>query len=238
MPVEPAYREWAPPPDLAEAVACLWTHRISGAFSGTVLPDGCTDLIWRQGAGAFVAGPDTGPVTNDFPAGTNLVGLRFRPGAGAAGLGLPLDEILDQRVPAVELSPATDAALRPDLSPAEAIDAMTVVAANALDAAALDPAVSEAVTLLADPARRLDEVRAATGISERQLRRRFHAAVGYGPKTLQRVLRFRSFLDRVDRGDDLATAAAQGGFADQPHLNRECRDLAGMTPAELAASRG
>ena len=31
-------------------------------------------------------------------------------------------------------------------------------------------------------------------ISERQLRRRFHAAAGYGPGTLRRILRFRRFL--------------------------------------------
>ena len=33
------------------------------------------------------------------------------------------------------------------------------------------------------------------GVSERQLRRRFAEAVGYGPKTLARVLRFQRFLD-------------------------------------------
>jgi hypothetical protein len=32
------------------------------------------------------------------------------------------------------------------------------------------------------------------GISERQLRRRFHAAVGYGPKILARVLRLQRVL--------------------------------------------
>ena len=36
--------------------------------------------------------------------------------------------------------------------------------------------------------------RRALGVSERQLRRRFADAVGYGPKTLARVLRFQRFL--------------------------------------------
>ena len=79
----------------------------------------------------------------------------------------------------------------------------------------------------------------------RQLRRRCHAAVGYGPKTLQRVLRFRRFVSRIDAGlpsgqaaHDLAALAVQVGYADQAHLTRECRALAGLTPAALARQRG
>ncbi len=69
------------------------------------------------------------------------------------------------------------------------------------------------------------------GLSERQLRRRFHAAAGYGPKTLQRVLRFRRFL-AGPRGD-LARAALEAGYADQPHLTREVARLAGTSPSRL-----
>jgi AraC-like DNA-binding protein len=69
------------------------------------------------------------------------------------------------------------------------------------------------------------------GLSERQLRRRCHAAAGYGPKTLQRVLRFRRFL--AARNPDLARAALDAGYADQSHLTRECTRLAGATPAAL-----
>jgi len=226
-----AYREWAPPTALQPAVACLWSHRVD-ADPNPVLPDGCSDVIWRAGVGAFVAGPDTGPNEVRLEPGTLLVGLRFRPGAGAAALGLPLDRLRDERVDVDDLLPHTG--LRPDLAPAEAADALTRLAADGLDGGGPDPAVQEAVDLLADPATNLLAVRREVGLGERQLRRRFVAAVGYGPKTLQRVLRFRRFLDHLDGGTALADAAARTGFADQPHLNRECRDLAGLTPAQLA----
>jgi AraC-like DNA-binding protein len=86
----------------------------------------------------------------------------------------------------------------------------------------------------------------ALGISERQLRRRFADAVGYGPKTLARVLRFQRFL-ALAAGEDRAAAARGGsgdlaglafaaGYADQAHLTRECRQLSGRTPAELLAT--
>jgi AraC-like DNA-binding protein len=229
------YREWAPPATLAPAVACLWSHRIDDR-PNPVLPDGCTDLIWREGDGAFVAGPDTGPNRADLRPGTLLVGLRFRPGTGSAGLGVPLDHLRDRRVDLADLDPAADRALRPDLEPADASAALVDLAARQLDGVTPDPAVGEAVALLADPRADLGHVSRTVGVSERQLRRRFLAGVGYGPKTLQRVLRFRSFLDRLPADGDLADAAARCGFADQPHLNRECRDLAGLTPAQLAAA--
>jgi hypothetical protein len=61
----PGYAEWPAPAALREAVACLWTRVVPDDESGdnVVLPDGCCDLIWEQGAGACVAGPDTAAVS-------------------------------------------------------------------------------------------------------------------------------------------------------------------------------
>ncbi|MGA9831629.1 MAG: DUF6597 domain-containing transcriptional factor, partial [Trebonia sp.] len=60
----PGYAEWAPPAALRGAVACLWASVVpDGADRATlVLPDACSDLVWEQGIGGYVAGPDTGPV--------------------------------------------------------------------------------------------------------------------------------------------------------------------------------
>ena len=60
-------------------------------------------------------------------------------------------------------------------------------------------------------------------------------AVGYGPKTLERILRFQRFL--MLGGDDLARLALDAGYADQAHLTRECTRLAGLPPRR-AAGRG
>jgi AraC-like DNA-binding protein len=73
------------------------------------------------------------------------------------------------------------------------------------------------------------------GMSERQLHRRCTAAVGYGPKTLDRVLRFRRFLALAagDPGAGLAGLAVAAGYADQAHLTRECGRLGGAPPGRL-----
>ena len=90
---------------------------------------------------------------------------------------------------------------------------------------------------MARPGTRVAELGSALGLSERQLRRRFADAVGYGPKTLARVLRFQRFLFLAGSGNDLARLAISAGYADQAHLTRECRRLSGRTPSELVLAR-
>jgi len=75
-----------------------------------------------------------------------------------------------------------------------------------------------------------------TGLGARQLRRRFADAAGYGPKTLQRILRFQRFLALAQTRTNLARLAFEAGYADQAHLTRECTRLAGLPPAALLAS--
>jgi AraC-like DNA-binding protein len=255
----PGYAEWAPPPALRGAVACLWTsltpevaHPASEAAqaheagrSGLVLPDACSDLIWEQGVGGHIAGPDTGPVRPLTKAGTVIVGIRFRPAAGGRVLRLPLSEILNQRVPLADLLrpaqlPPAARQLPATLDPAQAAERLLAITGALVAEGAPDPAITRAAALLRDPAARTEAVAEEVGLSERQLRRRCQAAAGYGPKTLHRVLRFQRFvrlLDAAAAPPDLAAVAAQVGYADQAHLSRECSDLSGLTPATLARVR-
>lgn len=69
------------------------------------------------------------------------------------------------------------------------------------------------------------------GVSERQLHRRTAAAVGYGPKTLARVMRARR-LAWVP-GRSLAGLAHAAGYASQAHMGDDIRALTGMTPVRF-----
>jgi AraC-like DNA-binding protein len=239
-PLAPGYRELPPP--LGGALECLWVRVVppSGAEPILVLPDSCSDLIWQAGRGAFVAGPDTAAVLAPAAPGTVMVGARFLPGAGGPALGMPLSEVRDLRVEVADLLPRLEAWLPPTLPPEVALRRVAAAAARLASAGPPDLAVRRAAQLLADPLARVEELAGDLGLSERQLRRRFHASVGYGPKTLQRVLRFRDFLARVDAAGarpDLARIAVDAGYADQAHLTHECTRLAGMPPARLVEAR-
>jgi AraC-like DNA-binding protein len=238
----PGYAEWQAPAALRGAVACLWARAVpDGAdHESLVLPDACSDLIWEQGVGAYVAGPDTGPVRTKTKPGTVFVAARFRPAAGGQVLGLPLSELRDQRVPLADLRKDAARELPATLTPAEAAGRMLAVTGTLVTGSTPDPAISEAASLLREPFARTEDIAERVGLSERQLRRRSRAAIGYGPKTLQRVLRFQRFVRMIDanvRGLDLATAAVHAGYADQSHLTRESVALSGLTPAVLAQVR-
>jgi AraC-like DNA-binding protein len=246
----PGYREYAPPASLARAVSCLWVGvtPAAGAPPTRVLPDACADLIWRGGAGVSLAGPDTGPVLAPVPPGTVLAGIRFRPGAGGAALGLPLSVLLDQQLDPGALRTGLPGGrgtslvtqVHGELAPGEAMHRLVRLTGEMVAAAPPDPLVAEAAAQLSRPGARVGLVARHLGISERQLHRRCVAAVGYGPVLLRRVLRFRHVVSRIDAGgalDDLAGLAALAGYADQAHLTRESRDLAGLAPAALARLR-
>jgi AraC-like DNA-binding protein len=73
------------------------------------------------------------------------------------------------------------------------------------------------------------------GWSRKHLAAKFSDAIGVGPKTLSRVVRFNRALSLSRRqGGDWAGIAADCGYADQAHLVREFRQFAGETPTALA----
>jgi AraC-like DNA-binding protein len=220
------YREIAPPPALAESVACVWTSVSRG---GVILPDGCVDVVWR-GHGLIVAGPATGAVASPVPVGQPVFGVRFRLGAAGAALGVPAVELADLSIDAEDVlgAGATERVAEGGL-PA----LLELVRARRRP---VDPLDRAAALAMADPGTRVSALGTALGVSERQLRRRFLDAVGYGPKTLARVLRFQRFLELAGRDADLGRLALDAGYADQAHLTREARRLSGRTPAELVAS--
>ena len=186
------YREIAPPPDLAAHVACVWTSVSRG---GAIFPDGCVDIVWR-GDRLVVAGPATGPVRPPLPVGAPVFGVRFRLGVAGAALGLPADELADDDGPAGRRVGAVGA--RSGWPPAGRRRCVEAVRERVLGVAARSARAGRGA---ADGASRARASRRwpGLGVSERQLRRRFADAVGYGPKTLARVLRFQRFLELASR---------------------------------------
>jgi AraC-like DNA-binding protein len=241
------YREDGPSESLRDVVVCTWTRAPASATAerldpDVILPDGCIDLVW-DGESVFVAGPDTGPVRLDPSAARRAhAGVRFRPGAAPAFLSAPASALLDQRVPLEELWGASAARSLSDRLAASASrrHAVACLEAAVLEhaSAPVDDLASAAVRAIARvPSDRVDALAARLGVSERTLHRRVGAAVGYGPKVLQRVVRFRRFLALAPRRDlGLADLAHAVGYADQAHLTRECRALGGRTPAELVGA--
>jgi AraC-like DNA-binding protein len=234
------YREQRPPAALADHAASLWVRDVPSTASATVrvIPDGSADIMWVQTGSeveTVVAGPDSEGQMFPLPPGSRMAAVRFAPGAASAVLGLPLDALRNLRVPlaelwgagASELAERAATADRPELTLAAGVqqritgppDASARAIARRLERTSGPGVVAD----LADE----------LGLSERQLHRRSRAAFGYGPKTLQQVLRFQRALRLAREGGRLADVAAVTGYADQAHMARETRRLAGVPLTEL-----
>ncbi|MGA5463101.1 DUF6597 domain-containing transcriptional factor [Mycobacterium sp. NPDC050041] len=220
------YREFSPPHRLRDLVECGWT-RDGSAEPGRVLPDGCMDLIQMDGH-VVVAGPDTvAHLSGSHP--DTVRGLRFRPGVLPRLLGVPASELRGHRVPLADLR--SDVADRPLLGVTDALAAgepATETAPWPL------PVLRHVTARLADGAA-VTEVAAEVGWSARTLQRHCGAVYGYGPVVLRRVLRFRRAVRLLGDGLAAAEVATRVGYADQPHLHREVRTLAGVAVAQLAS---
>lgn len=243
--VSDTFCEVRPSPPLRPWVESLWARSVAGADPAVdrrILPDGRMDLVWiRGGPDLFVAGPQTRYTLRPDRFPLVSIGARFAPGAAPGLLRLPAAEFVDGLIPVAAVDGTLSRRLRLRLEEARSIHA----AFAALDATLLryterwvplDPAISAAASMLNRQDATVAGVAARLYLSERQLRRRFAEGVGYGPKTLQRVLRFQRLKNTLETSPvDLAWAAASAGYADQAHLTRDCRSLTGLTPRELLA---
>ncbi|WP_211367041.1 helix-turn-helix domain-containing protein [Pseudonocardia kunmingensis] len=229
------YREALPPPALRGEVERVWTVRVADdapARVQQVLPDGCMDLVWT-GRELLVAGPDTAPHPARREPGDIGAGLRFAPGRLPALLGVPAVEVRNRRVPLEALRPDLArralARLEQGASPVPVLLAVTTALPGSPAEAAL-----RVVSAHLDAGATARDTAEHLGWTERSLHRRCLAAFGYGPAVLRRVLRFRRAAALLHDGVPIAQAAAAAGYADQPHLSREVRALAGVAPGQLA----
>jgi AraC-like DNA-binding protein len=239
-----SYREHPPAPDLAELVVCTWERSGASAADGgvRVLPDGSVDIVWSSTNGLVVAGPDTGPVVYPLERSYSAAGLRLRPGVAGSVLGLPASELRDLR-PELSALWGRDAARLEErivlAAPTRRRELLEDAVRPLARKAQPDELVLAGLPLLGRRGSSVAELARTLAISERALRRRFNDAIGYGPKRLDRIIRFRRLLqpNGLRRDGGLAAVAAELGYADQAHLTRECRELSGLTPAELLAGR-
>jgi AraC-like DNA-binding protein len=206
----------------------VWSS-VSTGDAVRVLPDGCMDFLW-DGREITIAGTDTHAQVFEARAATRMTGLRFAPGFAPRVLGAPADAFTDQRVPLdavwtpAQVREITDL-LAESATPAATLEALALRACAPADD---DAELIERVADLARTGHNSSAIADRIGLSTRQLQRRSTAAFGYGAKTLGRVLRMQRALSLVRGGVRPADSAARTGYADQSHLARDVKDLAGI----------
>ena len=246
------YREMAPVPELRSHVKCIWYHRVRASRelaieAVRVLPDGCIDIVWLNGQ-LRVVGPDKKVRMAQLPVGTTIAGLRFRPGVAPVALGVPANALVNHRVPLGDLWNSDVDPIEDQLHEAHSLQEATdhlqsVVLYRLRRAPQVDQLVQRLVVAieggLGGRRRSIAHVADSFGIGERQLLRRCESAIGYGPKTLERILRLQRFLTLAQHAPlgSLTRVARDLGYADQPHMTRDIVRIAGVPPSALVADR-
>jgi AraC-like DNA-binding protein len=240
------YREFPSPRRLAGHFLCFWTQSIiglQGEYRHLVLPDGCIDIVFINDDPPVVVGPWTGPFVIPLAAGTKIVGARLHPGRAPSLLGLPAAELRNSSVLLTDIwgrasERFTHIPNEPGL-PERMSGLAEALVARLVSASPVDEVVVASIRWLArHPRGQVAQLSQWTGISSRHLNRRFLAAVGYGPKMFQSILRFQRVLNLTNRPgpQHLAELAVDAGYADQAHLTREVRRFADCPPTALLRS--
>lgn len=233
----PNYRELPPPEGLTTYVAQAWTSTTDPRPAVTrVLPDGSLDIIAVRSPGGevsltWVGAMSTAELVHLAP-NSLYAGVRIRPGAAPAFLAMPASELTGLDVAADEVWSDVER-LRDRLARAPDAEAMAHLLLAAL-AERLGDDVDRAMVRWASRLLSGTDDR-PPALSPRQLRRRFTAAVGLGPKRFARIARLWRVLRRRELapGTPWAQLALEVGCHDQAHLIHEFVELAGVTPGAL-----
>jgi AraC-like DNA-binding protein len=171
------------------------------------------------------------------------LGIMFRPAGFRPFLSRPMTTITDKTVPGGEVFGPEVAELHDQVVSAPDGAAMAkltdeFLAERCPPARQSCEATSElAERVAADPTfLRVDGLAAESGLSIRQLQRRFADQVGVSPKTVVRRYRIYEAAERARQGADLdwAALAAELGYSDQAHLTRDFSSALGCSPDRYA----
>ena len=207
----------------------------SGHGEIRVLPDVAADvLLWQNGL--HLAGFDTRAHSFQRAVGETTIGVRLPPGMLASVAGDAASAMLDHRR---HLCDANDALMLAGDNPAAAARELAAWTARQLDATSPSEEGSGAARAILCSALRGDRVSAvarALGWSNRKLQRFTIDNFGMPPVQLRATARFHRAAKLIEQGVALADVAALAGYADQAHLTRSMRQIAGTTPALLHAA--
>jgi AraC-like DNA-binding protein len=219
------YRETPPPPHLAGLVKARWALEAGGAADAWLpqqaTPDGCIEIIHRirgrsrwggEQPARFVVGLVDRPQPFAISGDAAFEALRLWPWAWRLIGDIPLAALHGrwQALPDADFT-----AIETRLSAATEMARIGIALITAPSVAAMS---------------------AATGMAPRALQRWFARHVGMPPRRYLQLLRFQSAFETLPGEASLAGHAAAQGFADQAHMARAFRALAGV-PAGTARRR-
>jgi len=230
-----------------------WVHTSGAASVLREVPFPGVPLIFNlgppwnvdeRGLDSFAAGTGTGPSTVRCEATWACMELRLTPQGAHRLFGVPMHELANRAVELDVLVPGAgelEARLRSSFDWAERFDLVDAFLLRRLAMARpADPAIAWSWGHLYTTRGRasIADIAIELGWSHRRLIARFREQIGLAPKALARVIRFDRAATALRSAQPvgLSEIAYACGYADQAHLTREFRDLAGLSPKRFRAA--
>lgn len=249
------YREVPPPADLAPWIEAIWSIRTIADAPGLaehwVLPEASANLVfwlpggWRNPRSIrppIVSGPSLHAMRKPAWPGEAYLGVRFLPGAAAGFFDCQVADLSSTIQPLHQVQHRWSAHLAERLCRCRSELAATNELIAELRCKARRLAAGDQLMLQAArwyrhsrPGITMEAWGQHHGLSVRQFRRRFLAAVGMAPKAFARIVRLQALVRRELIRPDVAWAplAYRTGFSDQAHLAKDFRSLSGAGLAQF-----
>ena len=254
-----AYIEWRPA-HLAGLVDRFW-HYVGPSLNARkrVFPNGRVELLvnfaepYRQVvgrgseriAGTCIYTTHAGAVVVEQPERQEVLGVRLHPAAARAILGVPLGGLGGRHLDARDLVGTTVVELAERCHAAITVEARFEIALRWIEARlARARGIAEAIAWATS---RIDqtggavaiaELRDRTGLSKSRFVAGFRDQIGLAPKLYARIARFSRVLAILqESAPPLVEVALRAGYYDQPHMNADFREFAGLTPRDFLAAR-
>jgi len=252
----------APRPPLDRFVELLWHAKGQVPYAEErILPNGRPVLLINLGdafelgsAGsprttepketAWLCGVQSAYLTNRPLGRTEMAGATLKPAALPALTGLPAADFANQTPDLDCIWPGGADRLRVQLweagTPSRRLDVFERFLSRRMTEAAEHTEVRAAVALLANGGNVTVAATAqALERSRKHLAALFGDHVGVPPSMFVRITRFNRLLSALGRAPalSLSQAAFDCGYYDQPHLNRDFAEFAGLAPTVYLAQR-
>lgn len=194
--------------------------------------------------GSFFAGPyDTFTTSENLVPGDGIQ-IDFTPIGARRFLGLPMTEVANRVVGLDDVLPRDLRGLEDRLAALSTWDARFSLVCEILRSRlGTVPSIAPEMKWAWDQLVRshgtgeVDVLAGEVQWSRKRLRDRFLSEVGFPPKLVARMLRYRHAVDlaMADPHRSWAAIAVDAGYYDQAHLHRDVRAFAGVTPGALRA---
>jgi len=244
-----------PTPALAAYVQRFWWLEgdAATAYDEQMLhPDGACGVIFNfadplafdghlHNPRALIAGPQLVSSRLQLAGPVRLMGVRFRPGMGAAFFGVSLDELAGfhgadwQRLGFAAMADQLAELSREAQQLLVEQELMRRLQATQERRSPVQQLLSQITAT--QGRQRLADLLQTVPLGQRQLERLFRYQVGLTPKQFSRIQRVALVRQHLQQGEPLLDTALTCGYSDQAHFIHDFKTVVGMTPGQYRASR-